>query len=93
MAAPRQVVDLAIGRKELAELRSIARSRSEPAARVERARMILAYLDDPSFFAVGRALGVHAPRRCSAVSRERRSLALWRHWRIGRAQGVSRRSR
>jgi len=38
---------------------SIARSRTESASRVERARMLLAYRDDPSFFAVGRALGVH----------------------------------
>ena len=59
MAAPRRVVDVSIGRKELAQLRSIARSRSEAAGRVERARMLLAYREDPSFFSVGRALGVH----------------------------------
>ncbi len=59
MAAPRRVVDLAINRKDLVKLRAIARSRSEAAARVERARMLLAYRDDPSFFAVGRALSVH----------------------------------
>src|SRR6476661_10631713 len=39
--------------------RGIARSRSEPASRVERAQMLLAYRKAPSFFAVGRALGVH----------------------------------
>jgi len=59
MAAPRRVVELKIGRPELSELRVIARSRTEAAARVSRARMLLAYHDDPSFFAVGRALGVH----------------------------------
>jgi transposase len=59
MAAPRRAVDLVIKRKELLQLRLIARSRTEPAARVARARMLLAYRDDPSFFAVGRALGVH----------------------------------
>jgi transposase len=59
MAAPRRETGLAIGEKELSQLRSIARSRSEPAARVARARMLLAYREDPSFFAVGRALGVH----------------------------------
>ena len=59
MAAPRRVIDLAIHRKELSRLRSMARSRTEPAARVARARMLLAYREDPSFFAVGRALGVH----------------------------------
>jgi len=59
MAAPRRIVDLKIGRKELVTLRSLARSRTAAAARVERARMLLAYRKDPSFFAVGRALGVH----------------------------------
>jgi transposase len=66
MAAPRRVMELKIGRKELTQLRSIARSRTEAAARVTRARMLLAYREDPSFFAVGRALGVHhqTVRRC-----------------------------
>jgi transposase len=50
---------LKIGRKELTQLGSIAPSRTEAAARVARARMLLTYRDDPSFFAVGRALGVH----------------------------------
>jgi len=59
MAAPRRVAELVIRKKELAQLRSISRSRAEPAARVTRARMLLAYRKDPSFFAVGRALGVH----------------------------------
>lgn len=59
MAAPRRVVDLVIGRKDLSVLRAIVRSRRETAGRVTRARMLLAYREDPSFFAVGRALGVH----------------------------------
>jgi hypothetical protein len=33
--------------------------RTEPASRVERARILLAYREDPSFFAVGRALGLY----------------------------------
>ena len=44
---------------DTAKLRSIAQSRTEPASRVERARILLAYREDPSFFAVGRALGLH----------------------------------
>ena len=36
----------------------LARSRTEPASRVERARMLLAYQETPSFYAVGRAIGV-----------------------------------
>ena len=59
MAAPRRLIDLTISKKELSQLRSIAQSRTEPAARVARAGMLLAYRDDASFFAVGRALGVH----------------------------------
>ena len=45
--------------EDLAALRAIARSRTEPASRVERARMLLAYREDPSFFAVGQTVGVH----------------------------------
>ena len=59
MTAWRRVIALSIGEDDLAKLVSITRSRTEPASRVERARMLLAYRDDPSFFAVGRALGVH----------------------------------
>jgi transposase len=59
MAAPRRIVELKIDEEELAQLTSIARSRTAPASHVERARILLAYHDDPSFFAVERALGVH----------------------------------
>jgi transposase len=59
MAGFRRAIALAIGEEDLAALRAIARSRTEPASRVERARMLLAYRENPSFFAVGRALGVH----------------------------------
>ena len=59
MAAWRQAMELAIGSEDLAALSAIARSRTEPASRVERARMLLAYRDDPSFFKVGRIVRVH----------------------------------
>ena len=59
MAAPRLVIELTIGEEDMTKLMAIARSRTEPASRVERARMLLAYRDEPSFFAVGRLLGVH----------------------------------
>ena len=66
MTARRRAVEMAIGDEDLSRLRAIARSRTEAASRVERARMLLAYRDDPSFFAVGRALRVHhqAVQRC-----------------------------
>ncbi len=59
MTAWRQAIELSIGEDDLAKLVSITRSRTEPASRVERARMLLAYRKDPSFFAVGHSLGVH----------------------------------
>jgi transposase-like protein len=58
MAAPRRVVELAFAREDVAELTRLARSRTEPVSRAERARMLLAYRETPSFYAVGRALGV-----------------------------------
>src|SRR5947208_12046713 len=66
MAAPRRVVELSIGADDLARLESIARSRTEPAIRVERARMLLAYRANPSSSAVGDQIGVmrHTVRRC-----------------------------
>ena len=59
MTAWRQALELTIEDEDLSRLTAIARSRTEPASRVERAQMLLAYRDDPSFFAVGRALGLH----------------------------------
>src|ERR1700719_164977 len=59
MAAWRRAIELSLGDADTAKLRSIAQSRTEPPSRVERARILLAYREDPSFFAVGRALGLH----------------------------------
>src|SRR6202050_5283155 len=59
MAAWRRAIELSLGDEDTAKLRSIAQSRTEPASRVERARILLAYREDPSFFAVSRALGLH----------------------------------
>ena len=52
------MVELAFAREDVAELTRLARSRTEPVSRAERARMLLAYCEAPSFYAVGRALGV-----------------------------------
>src|SRR5258707_3011713 len=38
---------------------AISGSRTAPASRVERAQMLVAYREKPSFFAVGQRLGVH----------------------------------
>jgi hypothetical protein len=59
MTAWRRVIELSIGDADVAKLTLIARSRIEPASRVERAGILLAYREDPAFFAVARALGLH----------------------------------
>src|SRR5205807_2385161 len=59
MARWRQAVELAMTDEEIERLAAIARSRSETARRVERARMLLTYRENASFFAVGQRLGVH----------------------------------
>src|SRR5947209_17275744 len=66
MAGWRQAIELALSDEEIAALAAISRSRTEPASRVERARMLLAYRKDPSFFAVGQTMGVHhqTVKRC-----------------------------
>lgn len=68
MAAARRVVEISIGDQDLAALEAIARSRTEPAGWVERARILLRYHDDPSSYAVGAAVGVthQTVQRCVA---------------------------
>jgi transposase len=58
MAAPRRVIQISIGDEELARLEAIARSRTEPACRVERARILLAYRAGRSAYAVSEAISV-----------------------------------
>jgi transposase len=59
MAGWRQAIELAMTDEEIEGLRALSRSRTEPARRVERARMLLAYSETPSFYAVGQSVGVH----------------------------------
>jgi transposase len=59
MAGWRQVVELAMTNEEIEKLTTVSRSRTEPSSRVERAQMLLAYRENPSFFAVARRLGAH----------------------------------
>jgi transposase len=59
MAAWRRAIELSLEDADVERLRSIAQSRSEPASRVERARILLCYREDPSFFAVGQLFGLH----------------------------------
>ena len=59
MATWRQAVEMAMTEEEIETLTALSRSRTESASRVSRAAMLLAYRENPSFFAVGRRLGVH----------------------------------
>jgi len=59
MAAWRRAIELSLGDSDVEKLRLMARSRTEPASRVERARILLGYWENSSFFAVGQALGLH----------------------------------
>src|SRR5437763_11462122 len=75
MATWRQAVELAATEAEIETLTALSRSRTEPASRVSRATMLLAYRENPSFFAVGRRLGVHHQTVQRCVERGGR---LWR---------------
>ena len=61
--AARQCFNLLSGHRQRDRLPpscpALSRSRTEPAGRVSRAAMLLGYREKPSFFAVGRRLGVH----------------------------------
>src|SRR5262249_58271141 len=59
MAGWRRAFEVALSEEDVRKLSAVARSRTEPASRVERARMLLAYREDRSYYAVGRAVGVH----------------------------------
>ena len=61
MATWRHAVELAMTNEEVASLVAISRSRTEPASRVERARMLLGYRENSVVFC-NRA----KPRRASS---------------------------
>jgi transposase len=59
MATWRQALEVGMTDDEVARLTAVSRSRTEPASRVQRAQMLLAYRENPSFFTVGQQVGVH----------------------------------
>src|SRR6202171_2634220 len=59
MGTWRQALEVAMTDDEVARLMVLSRSRTEPASRVQRAQMLLAYHENRSFFAVGQRVGVH----------------------------------
>ena len=58
MAARRKIVEISIADADAVTLGAIARSRTESASRVERARILLHYREEPSRYAVARTVGV-----------------------------------
>ena len=65
MAGWRGAFELALSEEDVTKLNALARSRTEAASRVERARMLLAYREDRSFYAVGRGWR----RFCASIAR------------------------
>src|SRR6267143_1900457 len=59
MSRWRQSVELAMNDDDIAKLMLISRSRMERGSRVDRAKMLLAYRENPSYYAVGHAVGAH----------------------------------
>src|SRR5271163_4857451 len=92
MAAWRRAIELSLGDSDTAKLRSIAQSRTEPASRVERARILLAYREDPSFFAVGLLFQTRPIRPASHPRRIQAGAQGSPHGRRGLFQPRSRRS-
>lgn len=66
MSGQRRIVKLRFRRKDVSELEAISRSRTEAASRVDRARVLLAYRADRSFYAVSQTLSMsyQTVRRC-----------------------------
>src|SRR6516162_3751381 len=77
MVAARRIIALSVDADQRRALIEIARSRTEPANRVERAGIILAYLDEPSAYAVARAMRVsqQTVTRCLQRAAELGALA------------------
>ena len=59
MARWRQAIELVMTDEQIRRLMALSRSRTEPARLVQRAQMLLAYRETPSFYAVGQNLGVY----------------------------------
>src|SRR6266700_3445561 len=63
MARWRQAVEVAMTEEEIETLTALSRSRTEPASRVSRAAMLLAYREKASFFGVRQGQGARPSAR------------------------------
>jgi hypothetical protein len=77
MAAWRRAIELSLGDADVEKLRSIAQSRTEPASRVERSRILLGYWKDSSFFAVGHVWTAPALQEESDFSAKRSGAVMY----------------
>src|SRR5437879_2777495 len=59
MTGWRRVIELTTTEEEMERLTALSGAGTEPASRVSRAQMLLAYRDNPSFCAVEQRVGVH----------------------------------
>jgi hypothetical protein len=75
MATWRQALEVGMTNEEVARLMAVSRSRTEPASRVQRAQMLLAYRENPSF------LPSHNGLACII---RRSNVALSGRWTMGR---------
>src|SRR3954464_3488807 len=93
MAAWRRAIELSLGDGHVERLTSIAQSRSEAAGRVERARILLAYREDPSVNAgakMHRLAGVKLHhQRCSQKSPRTGGFFVGHQTSVGLSAGVS----
>src|SRR5215813_4970389 len=90
VAAPRRVIELPTDARQRQRLVEISRSRTEPTGRVERARIILAYLDNPSAYAVAQAIGVTQQTVTRCLERAAELGVIARRWTIGRVRDAIR---
>ena len=89
MAAWRRAIELSLGDADVERLRSIAQSRTEPASRVERAR-ILWRIGKTRHFLRWAKRSDCIIRQFSVVLNGPWSKARWRRWTIARAPARSR---
>jgi hypothetical protein len=92
MAAWRRAIELSLGDEDTANLKSIAQSRTEPASRIERARIFLAYREGASFLRLVGCWGFTI-RQSGATSNAPWSKPLWLRSTIARVPAGNRGSR
>ncbi len=92
MAGWRRAVELAMTNEEIERLTALSRSRTEPASRVSRAQMLLAYREILRSVRWGKASG-STIKRFSAAWSGRWAMGRWRPSRIDHGRAKNRSSR